>query len=321
MTFDRPWALAFLAAIPLLVALWIWADRRQRAQAARFANPALLPNLVERAPAKLRLIPASLLVLGLCALVLGMAKPHAKLTEPRHDATVVLAVDVSRSMGAQDVPPTRLFAAVSAASRFLDEIPAKFSVALVPFGSRAYVAVPPTLDRNLIRQELGQLKTGEGTALGDAVLLGAELGQRQKAIDGIVPPTTVLVISDGARDGGRTTPQAAAQKARQLHVPVSTVLVGTAGGIVTAKLTGGYTEQIRVPASPSTLQTVAKTSGGTFFRARTPQALAKVYKTLATRLGHTTSDRQITDFFAAGAAVLLLAGASLSVYWFRRVVP
>lgn len=321
MTFDRPWALALLAAAPVLIAFWLYADRRRRVQAARFANPALLQGLVERAPGKLRLVPAALLVLGLCALFVGMAKPHATITEPRRDATVVLAIDVSRSMGAQDVTPTRLLAAVSTASRFLDEIPKRFSVALVPFGSRAYVAVPPTQNRDLIRQALGALQTGEGTALGDAVLLSAQLGRRQKALEGIVPPTTVLVISDGARDGGRTAPLAAAQKALQLHVPVSTVLVGTQTGVVNVELQGGYREQIRVPASPTTLQTVAQASGGTFFRARSARALAKVYEKLATRLGHTTRSRQITDFFAGGAALLLLAGAALSTFWFRRVVP
>ncbi|MGH3050130.1 MAG: VWA domain-containing protein [Gaiellaceae bacterium] len=321
MSFARPWALGFLAAIPLLVLGWRYLEQRRRADAARFANLALLPNLVDRAPGRLRLIPAALLLLGACALVLGMAKPHAKLTVPRHDATVVLAIDVSRSMGAQDVTPTRLYAAVSAADRFLSEIPDRFSVALVPFGSHAYVAVPPTRDRDLIRQALSQLKTGEGTAIGDAVLLSARLGERQKAVDGVVPPTTVLVISDGARDGGRTTPQAAARKAKALHVPVSTVLVGTQTGVVNVQLQGGFTEQIRVPASPTTLQTIASTSGGTLYRARNAKALAAVYRHLATRLGHVTKDRQITDFFAGGAIVLLLAGAGLSTFWFRRIVP
>lgn len=321
MTFDRPWALALLALVPAAVLGWRLLDGRRRAQAARFASPALLPSLVARAPRRLRLVPAALLLLGLAALVVGMAKPHAELTVPRRDATVVLAIDVSRSMGAQDVPPTRLFAAVSAADRFLTEIPGTYSVALVAFGSHAYVAVPPTRDRGLVGQALSQLKPGEGTAIGDAVLLAAKLGQRQKAVDGVVPPTTVLVISDGARDGGRTAPAAAAAKAKALGVPVSTVLVGTPTGVVTAQLQGGYREQIRVPASPGTLQTIARTSGGAFYRARTPQALAGVYRTLATRLGHTTENRQITDLFAAAAALLLLAGAALSTFWFRRLVP
>src|SRR4029077_16377640 len=226
-----------------------------------------------------------------------------------------------------DVPPTRLFAAVSAADRFLTELPSRYSVGLVPFGSSAFVAVPPTRDRDLIRQELAQLRTGEGTAIGDAIVLSARLGRKQKAQEGIVPPTTVLVISDGARDGGRVAPLTAAREAKALGVPFSTALVGTSTGVVTAKLTGGYTAQIRVPASPGTLQQIARTSGGTFYRARTPQALAGVYRKPRTppaeapagvsrkpptRLGHTTEDRQIPDLFAGGAAVLVLVGSSLS---------
>jgi len=233
----------------------------------------------------------------------------------------VLAIDTSRSMGAQDVTPTRLYAAVSTASRFLDEVPGRYSVGLVTFGSHAIVAVPPTQDRDLVRRALGELKTGEGTAIGDAVLLAARLGRSQQKVEGVVPPTTVLVISDGARDGGRTAPQAAAQRARALGVQVSTVLVGTETGVVTAKLVGGYTEQIRVPAKPGTLELIARTSGGTFYRARDAETLAAVYEKLATRIGHTTKNREITDLFAGGAIVLLLAGGALSSAWFRRVVP
>lgn len=321
MSFERPWALLALVVVPLALLAWRALDRRRRSEGERFASAPLLPALVQRMPGRLRLVPGVLLVLGLCALLVGVAKPHAKVTVPRRDATVVLAIDISRSMGAEDVPPTRLFAAVSAADRFLNEIPPRYSVALVPFGSSAFVSVPPTRDRDLIRQELAQLRTGEGTAIGDAILASARLGRKQKVEDGVVPPTTVLVISDGARDGGRVAPLTAARRAKALGVPVSTVLVGTPTGIVTAKLTGGYTEQIRVPASPGTLQQIARTSGGTFYRADTPQALAGVYRKLATRLGHTTEDRQVTDLFAGGAAVLVLAGASLSFLLFRRVVP
>jgi Ca-activated chloride channel family protein len=131
----------------------------------------------------------------------------------------------------------------------------------------------------------------------------------------------VLVISDGVPDGGRTSPLAAARAARKAHIPVSTVLVGTQGGVVSAKLTGGYTEQIRVPPSPSTLQKIAQLSGGQFFRARTSTALTSVYKKLATRIGHKTERRQVTDLFAGGAILLLLTGGGLSAFWFRRPVP
>jgi len=319
VSFERPLALVALVAVPALAGLWVLHERRRDTVAARFSNLALLPNLLAERPGKLRYIPRALLLLGLVALIVGVARPHTTLTVERKDATVVLAIDISRSMTATDVAPSRLDAARNAAYSFLAKVPKTYSVALVAFGSRAYVAVPPTHDRDLVATAISELHPGEGTAIGDAVRISAQLGQREKSVEGVVPPTSVLMISDGARDGGRTAPAAAAKKAKALHVPVSTVLVGTANGVVFAKLTGGYNEQIRVPPSPATLQMIARTTGGEFFRARTAAVLKQVYARLATRLGHTTESREISDAFAGGAIALLLLGGGLSAFWFRRV--
>jgi Ca-activated chloride channel homolog len=130
----------------------------------------------------------------------------------------------------------------------------------------------------------------------------------------------MLLISDGARDGGKTAPGAAAKAAKAAHMPVSTVLVGTPAGVVTVPLQGGYQEQIRVPANVGALRLIARDSGGRFYRARTAAALKKVYEQLATRVGHTTKNREISDAFAAGGLVFLLAGAGLSALWFRRIL-
>jgi Ca-activated chloride channel homolog len=224
---------------------------------------------------------------------------------------------VSRSMTATDVRPSRLDAARAAGDAFLAKVPSTYNVALVAFGSRAFLAVPPTTDHELVRKGLSELTSGEGTALGDAILLAARVGQR--ATEGVVPPTSVLLISDGTRDGGRTATLAAAQRAKAAHVTVSTVLVGTQAGVVTVKLVGGYTEQIRVPPSPGALQQIASTTGGEFFHARTSAALTHVYQRLATRVGHRTVNREITDLFAGGAIVVLLAAGALSAFWFRLV--
>ena len=319
MTFAQPIALVALIAVPLLLALWIYNERRRHASAERFSSLALLPNLVPRVPGRLRYVPLGLLLLALTAMIVGAARPHTHLSIPRKEATVVLAIDVSRSMTAKDVNPSRLDAARIAGDAFLAKVPSTYNVALVAFGSRAFLAVPPTTDHALVRTGLESLTPGEGTALGDAVLLAAEVGQRQKAREGVVPPTTVLLISDGARQGGRTPPLAAARRAKALGVTVSTVLVGTARGVVTQQLVGGYQEQIRVPPSPGTLQAVANTTGGEFFRARTSVALDKVYEHLATRVGHRTVDREITDMFAGGSIVVLLVAGALSMLWFRRI--
>ena len=319
MSFGHPLALAALALVPLAAGLWLLQDRRRRSAASAFTSLALLPNLVDRAPGRLRLVPPALFLVALTALVVGFARPHATITVPRHEATVVLAIDVSRSMQAHDIAPSRMVAAQRAAGAFLDEIPATYSVAVVGFGSRAFVAVPPTLDRSLVRQALADLNPGEGTAIGDAVALAAGLGKRQRATDGTVPPESILLLSDGTRDGGRVSTAQAEKRAKALNVPVSTVLLGTANGVVQEQLVGGYTAQIRVPPSPGTLQQVAHATGGEFFRAGSAKALASVYRHLATRIGHKTESREVTDLFAGGALALLLAGGALSALRLRRV--
>jgi Ca-activated chloride channel family protein len=251
-------------------------------------------------------------------MIVGVARPHATVNVQREEATVLLAMDVSRSMGATDVPPTRLQAAKTAAIEFAGKVPKKFRIGVVAFSTRAQVALPPTADRELLKSALGSLHTGEGTAIGDAIALSASLGRRQRA-DGVVPPTSVLLISDGARDGGRRAPLAAARQAKAQHVPVYTILLGTPNGVVQHKLPGGYTETIRVPPSAQTLQAIARTSGGEFFTASNDRRLGDVYDALRSRLGHRRQSREITDGFAGGAALLLLGAGALSALWFRRV--
>lgn len=321
MTFELPLALVGLAVVPLLAVLWVWGDRRRRAAASRFASPALLPNLMPQRPGRLRYLPLAILLAGLAAMIFGVARPHAVVSRPQEEATVLLAIDTSRSMSATDVRPSRLGAAVTAAKAFLDQVPEKFRVGVISFGSRAVVALPPTGDRSLVERSLATLRTGEGTAIGDAVVLAAELGRRQHGSAGQVPPTSVLLISDGARDGGRNAPKAAAERARRLHVPVYTVLLGTPQGEVYVRLPSGYTQVIRVPTSAATLQLVARLSGGDFFRAPNDARLRKVYESLGSRLGSTRRDREVSDIFGGGAAALVLAGAALSLGLYRRVIP
>ncbi|HLY93884.1 MAG TPA: VWA domain-containing protein [Gaiellaceae bacterium] len=321
MTFARPLALVVLVAVPLLVAAWAWLERRRRAGAAGFTSPALLPNLVDAFPGRRRRIPQTLFLLALTALIVGMARPHAHITVPRHEATVVLAIDVSRSMSATDVKPSRLLAAEDVANAFVDRVPRTYNVAVVAFGTHAFVALPPTSDRALAHTAIDDLRFGEGTALGDAVSIAATLGERIRSQDGTVPPESVLLISDGARQGGKTPPLTAAARAKTLGVPVSAVLVGTPRGVISAKLVGGFSERIQVPPSPSTLQQIARTTGGEYFEAATAAQLVAVYKHLATRIGHRTENRELTDAFGAGALAFLLAGGGLSFLWFRRVLP
>jgi Ca-activated chloride channel family protein len=319
MTFDWPLALLGLLVVPLLVVLYVLRERRRTAFAAGYANPALLPAVIERRPGRLRHLPLILLLLGFTAIVVGVARPHATVSVKREDATIVLAVDVSRSMKAKDVRPTRLGAAQNAAETFLGRVPEKFRVGVVSFATRAVVGVAPTEDRKLVRAALDSLRPGEGTAIGDAVVLSARLGRNRRTQDGSAPPRSVLLISDGARDGGALAPQAAARRAKQMKVPVYTVLVGTPEGVVEETLTGGFRQIIRVPASADTLRQIAELSGGEFFSATDAEGLERVYKDLASRLGTRKESREVGDYFAGGAAAFLIAGGALSALWFRRV--
>jgi Ca-activated chloride channel homolog len=321
VSFSSPYALIALVAVPVLVALYVARDRRQARYAARFGNPALLPNLVEHSPGRRRYLPLAILVVALAAMIVGVARPHATVSVPREEATVILAIDVSRSMGATDVKPTRLGAAQQTAAAFLARVPKKFRIAVVTFASRAVVALPPTTDRTLVQQSITTLRPGIGTALGDAIVLALRLEQRQRASDGSVPPAAVLMISDGARMGGQTSPQDAAKKAKAAHVPVYTVVLGTDAGTVSRPLPGGFTEVTKVPPSPATLQQLASATGGQFFSATNDARLRDVYQRLGSRLGYHKESREVTDAFAGGSALLLLAGGGLSVLWFRRVLP
>jgi Ca-activated chloride channel family protein len=319
VTFEWPLVLLGLLVVPLLVVLYIRRERRRTEYASRFTAPGLLPNLVDASPRWRRHLPLAVLLVALTAMVVGVARPHATVSVPREEATVILAVDTSLSMRAKDVRPTRLAAARETARAFLGKIPEKFRVGVVGFSGRASIALPPTDDRALARQALRSLHPGEGTSLGDAVSLGVQLGRRQHAKDGTVPPTAILVISDGANMSGRTTPDAAARQARASHIPVYAIVLGTENGVVTVDLTGGYKAQIRVPPSPDTLRRLTRTTGGEFYTARDDERLKDVYERLGSRLGHRKEAREITDFFAGGSAALLLFGGALSALWFRRV--
>ena len=333
MRFTWPLALAALALLPILVAIYIDRDRRRVASQAAFANPDLLPNVVDREPGRLRYLPPLILLTALVFMIVGVARPHATVSVPREEATIVLAMDVSRSMKANDIEPSRLDAARIAAKTFLDEVPEKFRVGVVSFATRASVGVAPTEDRELVSTALDTLAPGEGTAIGDAIALSLRVGEPEPTAAGaegegggegeepVDPaPRAIVLISDGARDGGEVEPAQAAQQAKERNVPIYSVLVGTPDGVVEEELTGGYRTLIRVPPNAQTLEQVAATSGGEFFAALDAEGLSTVYEDLGSRLGTREEDREITDLFAAIAAVLLLVGLTVSALLFRRAV-
>src|SRR5512132_1457905 len=223
MTFATPLALLALPLVPLTVlAVWL-ARRRQIRYAIRYPALDVLAGVVER-ERRGRWIPAALLVLALTALLLGAARPMARVPVPRNEATVMLVIDVSGSMNADDVEPTRMEAAQRAASRFLDRLPERFQVGLVIFSSEAETLVPPTTDRQAVRSALGTLNANGGTAMGDGLARALDVieAARQEASNGGAgagggPPTTA--------DPGTTTPAPTDPNAQQPAVPPAVTLL------------------------------------------------------------------------------------------------
>jgi Ca-activated chloride channel family protein len=320
VSFASPILLVFLIAVPLAVGAYLWLDRRHDERASAWATPALLPNLVERPSGWKRHLPTALLLLGLALLLVGFARPKANVKVKRQEATVVLVLDVSGSMAAKDVKPTRLRAARLAALRFVDKLPKGYRMSLITFSDHTAVSVPATHDLTAMREALLRAKAGpQGTALADAVSRAVDVGRAVKGQGGQRrPPAVVILFSDGGQTAGRVTPQQAAAKAQKYRIPVSAVSVGTPDGIVEQPLRGGFTERLQVPVQPAVLRTIAQRSGGTLTQLRGIDT-KPVYEALGSRVGRTKKNVEVTAAAAGGGIVLMLAGALLSGVWFRRV--
>ena len=242
---------------------------------------------------------------------------------PREEATVILAMDSSGSMTATDVAPDRMTVAREAASSFVDGLPDGFRVGVVSFSNEADVVVPPTDDRDEAVRGLSALRADNGTALGDAIARSVDLGvsslDEQLAANSEETPVVVLVLSDGANTTGDYEPLEAAQKAKDAGVPVYTVALGTDAGTVQGPDGYGGMRTIRVPPDPETLSRVAELTDGKFFEAADQDALESVYDEIGSQVGVEHEQRELTVFFTAAGAALLLLGGALSTLWFGRI--
>lgn len=328
MTFLWPVALLGLLVVPAAVLFYVVVQRRHRREAERFGAPPLVAGLVSARPGWRRHVPFGFALAALAALVVGVARPEATVSVPKEEATVVLAIDTSRSMAADDLRPNRLAAAREAARAFLEHVPEKYRVAMVSFSSEAQIVLQPTVDREAAALALAELRLGSGTAIGDAIVrsletvrpgfVGADPAAPPTAPGPDDPPATVLLLSDGAQTSGRVTPAQGATLAQRLRVPVSTVALGTAPAVVQVPLAGGLRQRVTVEPDPTTLRQIAQQTGGRFYAAPDADSLQEVYAELGSRLGSKEEKRELTQLFAAVGGVLLLAGSALSMAWFRR---
>jgi Ca-activated chloride channel family protein len=303
-------------------------------------------------------VPPILALLALAAVCAAIARPERNTMVPEERATVILVIDDSLSMQARDVKPTRLEAAKSALHTFLDNVPDRLNVGLIVFSGEAQVAAPPTQDHELVRDSIGEigLFTGfGGTAIGDALAAAVELGERavpELAPDDDGPGQTIayyaqgdaprersklvsiLFLSDGAQTRGRLQPLDGAQLAADAGIPVYTIALGTPEGVLRGDFGPGFgvpsqpgqtpppgfgEREIPVPPDPETLGEIARMTGGEFSEAKDAMTLEAVYDQLGSDLGRKPGEVEITSWFMAGAAALLLVAGLLSAAWSPRL--
>jgi len=349
ISFKSPWLLLGLLVLALAIGLWVLAERRRARYTVRYTNLDVLASVVSAGRWWLRYVPPALVALGLAVLIVGIARPEVTRTVLREKATVILVVDTSRSMQAQDVAPTRLGAAQEAMRTFLDQAPGDLRVGLVVFAGEAQVATPPTKDHALVESaitDIDQFLVYGGTAIGDAlqtaVLLGRQVTDLATGDEGSVTmpasspvsrtlaqaaakcgdsksPVSILFLSDGAQTRGLLQPLEGAKLAKDACFPVYTIALGTPKGVIERGPFGGFpgtgaSQVIPVPPDPETLRAIARTTGGEFSEARTADSLEAAYKNLGSRLGRETGQSEITWLFVAIAAGLLLLGTAVGAF-------
>jgi Ca-activated chloride channel family protein len=321
VSFAAPFVLIALAAIPVLIVLYGGVQRDRRRAAAAFAAPKLAASVTPRRPGWRRHAPMLVVLIAIAALVLAAAKPQRSVAVPVERASIMLVTDVSGSMQATDVKPTRLEAARAAARRFVREVPKGVNVGVMALSSKPRVLSSPTRDRDAINAALDQLTPRGGTGTGEAIQAATRILNRAPGVNGKRPPAAIVLISDGSSTGD-IDPVAAAQAARKLRIPIYTVALGTAQGTITVPRPGGAggTETRRVPPDPQSLSEIAKASGGKAYTAADANKLKDVYERLGSLLGTKKEKREITAGFAGGGLALLLLGAAMSLRWFGRLI-
>jgi Ca-activated chloride channel homolog len=312
--FLEPWWL--LAVLPVLAVAgaYVWRQWRRKAFAVRFTNVDLLRTLAPRGIGPRRHLAAGAFLLALLALVAGMARPSVDTKEPLERATIMLAIDVSLSMEATDVAPSRIEAAKQAASEFVKNLPATFNVGLVAFAKSANVLVSPTKERAAIQQGLDGLQLAQSTATGEAVFSCLD-ALRSVPADGAqgLPPARIVLLSDGYRTFGRSIEEAAAA-ADAANVPVSTIAFGTDTGMIEID---GQTQ--RVPVDRPSLQKLAESTKGHFYEAASISELKKVYQDMGSSIGYRTKPREVTQWYVGIALLFAFAAAGMSLLWTSRL--
>ena len=338
MSFIWPPMLLTLALIPIGFILYRYLDVTRRRRLAKYGGSGLAGGVTRRPVGVTGRIPAVLLALGLVAMSLAMARPQAVVSLPRQEGTVILAFDVSASMGATDLQPTRIAAAKAAAKDFVARQPRTIDIGVVAFSDSGIQVQQPTNDRASVMSAIDRLTPERGTSVAEGILASlkviaiAEAGPwandyytnaspapTATATPTPVPagthaPAAIVLLSDGENNES-PDPMAAAQAAASQGVRIYTVGLGSAAG--TTVTVNGF--QLHTQLDEATLQQISQVTDGTYYNATDAQQLLSVYDNLDTGLVLQPQLTEITAIFAGAGLLLLLAGALTSLYWLGRL--
>jgi Ca-activated chloride channel homolog len=327
MTFLWPDLLWLLVALPACVALYLWVIKRKTRAALRYASLGLVKEAAGTGLWWRRHLPPAILLVALGAMLAAIARPAAVITLPSSHETVILAIDVSGSMRASDVEPSRIEAAQAAARAFVAEQPRSARIGVVAFGGAAALVQAPTPNRNDVLAAIDQLQLQHATAIGSAILVSLkaifpqiDFDVRKKPDLKPVPPgshaeAAIILLSDGQTTAG-PDPVEAARLAAERGVRVFTVGVGTGNGQVLS----GEGWSMRVRLDEEALKAIADLTHAEYFHAGNAADLKKVYQSLRSKLVMETKQVEITALFSALGAATVLLSATLSLLWFNRIL-
>ncbi|MFD2796546.1 VWA domain-containing protein [Promicromonospora vindobonensis] len=332
MTFTDPLYLLALVPVAALALAYVLMQRRRTRYAVRFATLPMLDRVAPARPRWRRHLATALVLLALGTFATAAAGPQMRLRVPYERATVIVAIDVSGSMEAQDVPPDRLTAAKEAAVQFVNELPETVQVGVVAFSGRAELVAPVTDDRVLVESSIDALEAGGGTAIGEAVFSAAEEVVRQAATSGTTSdsttapnettddagtepiPARLVLLSDGFNTAGRS-PADAIPEALEAQMPISTIAYGTPDGVL-----GNGLGARSVPADDDILQRLADETDGHFYRAESGTELDQVYEDIGSAIGWRTETTLVTTALVLIGLALAITATALSLRWFSRLV-
>ena len=308
MSFADPLWLLALALLPLLLIAQRLSRRRRRTYVVRFPAAATLQQALAETsrPGLLRQLPVAALLAGLALLIGAIAAPRVTRRVPIRAASLMLVLDHSGSMDANDVRPTRLEAAIAAANTFIDQLPSSARVGVVAFSTSPDTVQQPVTNHSAARQVIDNQQANGGTATGPALQLALQLlhgGQKGHA------PAAIVLLSDGAANIGEN-PETVAEQARAERIPIYTVALGTPGGVLQE---GFFGPAVPVPPDPQLMGAIASLSGGHAYDAQTEEHLSSIYQTLGRKLSTVKRKRDASIYFLTAGGVLLLIAALGSV--------